>query len=598
MVREIGSYDRGSDLQSMYLHTLPNEVARKNILQEDKVRLLGSVYTPPDFAQFLSSWAIRHSEDKILDIGIGEGVFTFAAYDHLISLGASHEDAQQQVFGAEIDVATYIRFQEIAQNKNIHFDNLKHADFFETDFPLVDAIIGNPPYVRRTYIEDIDVIRQRVVTNNLLVSELNLSRMTDMYIYFLLHALPLLKPSGRLAVITADSWMNASYGEEFKKYLQCYFNIERLITLDQRVFLNAQVKPVFILATKKEHPNFDRPTQFVRVKNGMSIRRVQESLSTPPIKHADIAYTEVKSSGLEAFTPWGIHFKAPEIYEELESHRFMNHMIHVAETRIGLQTLAKDFFVFSSERMSTSHVEPEFLEPLAQSTRYFKEPVIDLSTQPPFYLFVCPRDKEALQGTHALEHITWGETTTVEVRGKHTQRVGYHNKERIKRTSRLHWYDLGTSLERRGRASILIPRLVYRNFTVLWNQANFVPGELFIEFLPPPGIDVEVYLALLNSSLSEFMLRTHAQVYGGGTFNINPGKIKNVPIVNPALLVDQQRADLKQAYVQYLADEHHSRAVIDTLLYEILGINASRQEKIHEILADLIMLAVSSKKSS
>ena len=91
---------------------------------------------------------------------------------------------------------------------------------------------------------------------------------------------------------------------------------------------------------------------------------------------------------------------------------------------------------------------------------------------------------------------------------------------------------------------------MYRTHTVVWNQANFVPGELFIEFLPLPlsRIDVEVYLAVLTSSVFEVMLRNHAQVYGGGTYNINPGQIKKVPMVNVTALSGTQKENLKQAY--------------------------------------------------
>ena len=262
---------------------LSNTVSIDNIqiFDDQKTRVLGSIYTPPDFAEFLTTWAIRHAEDNILDVGIGEGAFVFAAYRRLLELGASDISAQQQLFGAEIDTSTYSKFTENANNINAHFLNLKNADFFDVEFPFVDAIVGNPPYVRRTYINNVDEIRQSVMKRNLLVSEHNMTRMTDLYIYFLLHALPLLKPGGKLAVITSDPWLNVGYGEEFKKYLQQYFRIEMLISLDRRVFDNADVKPVLILATKLESPDSEWQVKFVRVKNGLPIGHLHEIFGWP-----------------------------------------------------------------------------------------------------------------------------------------------------------------------------------------------------------------------------------------------------------------------------------------------------------------------------
>ncbi len=593
MIGKISSLHQVEDKNQV---SLANTVSSDNNIQifsGKKTRALGSIYTPTDFAEFLATWAVRRPEDHVLDIGIGEGTFVFAAYHRLLELGASNIIAQQQLFGAEIDKSTYSKFIESARNINADFLNLKNANFFDVEFPLVEAIVGNPPYIRRAYINNVDEIRQSVIKRNLLIGELNMTRLTDMYIYFLLHALPLLKPGGRLAVITSDPWLNVGYGEVFKKYLQEHFRIEMLISLDRRVFEDADVKPVLILATKLESPELEWKVKFIRVKNGLPIGHLQESLSS---RNPDISCSQVRSSELKSFTPWDIHFKAPEVYEEIETHKLMTNMANVAKTGIGIQTLAKEFFVLTAEQANAAQIEKEFLEPLAQSIRYISHPKIDINSEPNYYLFYCDKGKDDLQKTQALEYILQGEASTVEVRGKNFSVVGYHNKERIKKANRNFWYDLKSSLERRGRATILIPRLIYRNFTIVWNVAKFVPGELFIEFLPSLGIDDEVYLAILTSSITELMLRAHAQIYGGGTFNINPGRIKSVPVLNVAPLTYQQRAALKHSYQQYLSDETHSRSLIDDLVYEILELDATKRQRINETLKDLQQLAVSSKQ--
>lgn len=73
-------------------------------------RNLGSVYTPPDFAQFLTRWAIQSPRQVALDIGVGEGAFTFALYERLRELGAKPGDASRQIYGAEIDHEAYGNF--------------------------------------------------------------------------------------------------------------------------------------------------------------------------------------------------------------------------------------------------------------------------------------------------------------------------------------------------------------------------------------------------------------------------------------------------------------------------------------------------------
>lgn len=596
MIGKVGLGDQGINVNPERLAVNGRIAINNSHLREKKSRIFGSIYTPPELAQLLTSWAIRNPSDRVLDVGLGEGVFVFAAYHRLKELGVPDDDARQQLFGSEIDAEAYTRFMDASREIRIHFPHLQNTNFFDTDIPPIDAIVGNPPYIRRTYIKDVDEIRKKVFERNLEVYQLNMTRMTDMYVYFLLHALPMLRPGGRLAVITADPWMNVSYGEEFKKYLLRHFSINYLISLDRRIFKDAQVKPVLILATKEEVPGLDWPVQFVRVKSGLPLNRLSEAINDLNAQNRDIIRSEVKYNELKTCIPWGIHFKAPETYEKLESHLLMAPIRNVGETRIGIQTLAKGFFVLKAEQVEAQQIEQAFLAPLAQSIRYINEPVIDVNTEPVYHLFCCANAKEDIQDTYAYQYILRGEASNVEVRGKNTTLVGYHNKERIKRSHRKYWYDLRSSIERRGCAPILIPRLVYRNFIVIWNKAGFVPGELFIEFLPHGNVDIEVYLAILTSSICELMLRVNAQIYGGGTFNINPGRIKNVSILNPLLISKQQQEELKQSYLQYVSDKAHNRSEIDNTVYRILGLNKSTQQRIAEILEDLLLLATSSKR--
>ena len=536
-----------------------------------------------------------------MDLGVGAGSFVFSAHNRLVELGANPSSAQAQLYGAEIDKKTFESFVELSRARNAKFPNLQNADFFTLQFPQVDVIVGNPPYVRRMNIQSTDNIRQRVIQKNQYVSDDQLSRLTDLYVYFLLYALPNLKPGGRLAVITADSWLNVRYGDILKYYLLREFEIDSLISMDRRVFEDVQVKPVMILATKKFGSVSNEYIRFFRVKNGLPIRKVRDFIevySDGISDHQDVVVHKVKAVDISGSYPWGTHFKLPGVYDELVQHPLMTSISSLAQTRVGLQTLAKDFFVLTPDQAREAQIEERFLRPLAQSPRYSNQPVIPPDSEVDFYVFYCAEDKNTLENTHALDYILKGETKEVQIRGKQTKVIGYQNKKRIQEASRNNWYDLATSLKKRGIAEILVPRLVYRSFNVVWNQASFVPGELFIEFIPLPlhRIDSEVYLAILTSSVTEIMLRAHAQVYGGGTYNINPGQIKKVPVLNAHLISAIQRQALAQAYRVYLTDANHDRSVVDKVVFDILGLAETKREQLVRSVEDLITIATSTKQ--
>jgi hypothetical protein len=560
----------------------------------------GSIYTPSAFADFLVAWAIRSPEEMVLDLGVGVGSFVFSAHNRLVELGADTTSAQTQLHGAEIDKEAFNEFNKKARESGMIFPNIHHADFFNLDFPQMDVIVGNPPYVRRMNLPSIDDIRKKVVQRNSEIKEKQLSRLTDLYVYFLLYALPKLKPGGRLAVITADPWLNVGYGEIFKKYLLNEFYIDSFISLDRRVFGDAQVKPVMILARKKDTTNRIKYVRFIRVKNGLPIKKVGnyiEVQSEQSHGYQDIAIRRIDVDDLKSEHPWGTHFKLPHIFDMLVKHPYMIPISSVAQTRIGLQTLAKDFFVLTPDQVRETQIERRFLRSLAQSPRYSNQPVILPNAKPDYFVFYCSEGKDSLENTFALKYISDAENKVVNIRGKQATVIGYQNKQRIKDANRPYWYNLATDLKRRGIAEILIPRLIYRSYNVVWNQASFIPGELFIEFLPLPlhPISKEVYLAILTSSVTEIMLRAYAQVYGGGTYNVNPGQVKKIPILAAHLLAVPQRESLKQAYRDYLESESHDRSAIDKAVFEILGLSDNAQEQIDELVNDLITIATSTK---
>lgn len=556
----------------------------------------GSIYTPTDYAKILAAWAIRDSSDRVLDLGIGTGAFIFAALDRLLELGAKQNDAQQRLYGAEIDSFAFNELMELASLRKVKLPHLQNTDFFEMEVPMVDAIIGNPPYVRRTYLENVDRIRKILYDKDPHLASTTLSRLSDLYVYFVLYSLNFLKPGGRLAVITADPWLNVAYGDAFKAYLLQHVFIEKLITFDRRVFDDAQVKPVLILATKLSARVSTPRTDFVRVKNGLAGKELQSYLAGKKT-HPDISSAQVSWNSLDATHPWGVYFKAPKIYDALVTHDLMVPITTLAKTRIGLQTLAKDFFVLTSNRITELCIEEEFLQPLAQSLAFFPVSVIEHHLPPEHYLFYCSQSKQELAGTYALRYILQAESQLVKVRGKDATVIGYQNKERIQRAGRKYWYDLKTALERRGRARILIPRLVYQTFKVVWNKAEYVPGELFIEFLPRTTKHEEIYLAILNSTLMELILRGKAQVYGGGTYNISPGMIKSAPIINVERLSDEHKKALVEAYRRFSADTQCDRSLIDTVVADILQLDHSEQTELKEVVGDMHLIATSSKKS-
>jgi hypothetical protein len=559
-----------------------------------KPRNLGSIYTPVEFARLLVEWGIRNKRDNVLDLGVGEGVFTFLAFERLQKLGATSEAASNQLYGSEIHAPTFKKFIKHAEERNVTFPHIQRDNFLIRNFPEVDSVIGNPPYVRRSAIKNFGELSR---CNDSAFDEYDVSRLSDLYIYFLLCAVSNLKIGGRLAIITADTWLNVRYGETFKRVLADSFAIESLISFDRAVFPDAQVKPVLLFATKTKSASARRNVWFIRAQNGLPpidllplVKRRYSNLS-------DTSITKTKLRGLETSDTWGKHFKSPELIKEIASNELMTKLQNQFKTHIGVQTLANDFFVLSSEQVYSLQIENRFLIPFAHSSQCYKAPLIEKLAVPTRFLFYCSDTKLELWGTRALAYIEEGEKKEVLVRGKGSYVIGYQNKIRIQKDRRPHWYDLRTDLEKRERALILLPRVFSRNFQVVWNQAAFIAGDPFIECAPKNDFegDLELCLAVLTNSLTELFVRVQSQLYGGGAHTVSPRRIKEIPVVNLKRIAEYQKELLRQAYRTYINATVHDRSIIDRVLYDILQLDASTQTQITETLKDLVKLSTTAK---
>ena len=560
---------------------------------------LGAIDTPAPLAEFLVDWAIRDPADIVLDIGTGGGVFLIEAHKRLIGIGVEPDAAGRQLLGVEVDPAALDAFEHQWRSQvGGPLPNVKQADLFDTDLPTVDALVGNPPYVARTRLAQVDAIRRKVFGPE--GAGKGFGRLTDLYAYFLVYASRYLRPGGRLAVIVSSSWMDANYGVGLKTFLCNQFALEAILGFEYKIFADASVKPVLLLATKR--PNtlapIDKPVRFIRVKSTFSPRIGWQALNSggEQLVHPHFVGHTESQSRLDPTLPWGIYLKAPGVYFSLTENPRTSKLAAVATTRIGLQTLAKEFYLLHRKRLDEVGLEPEYREPVAFSPREYSDPVLDESVAPNWFAFYCDKPRDRLLGTHALRHIEWGEQQRMPARDKAIRVVGYHNQPRIQQTKRRPWYNIKAEIDRRGRLPVLIPRRMYENYLVLWNKVGFVPNEDFIEAAPKQQRDLIPLLATLNSSYMEFMFRMHAQVYGGGVFNLNPGPVRRVPTLDIRSLDKTERDSLQEAYAVFIEGCPGAKHVLDDAVLEILGLDEKTRGELLRALEEIRALAPKSKQ--
>lgn len=213
----------------------------------------GAFFTRPAIAEYLASWAVLDQADaKIMDPTCGEAVFLLAAGEQLKHLGRDAAEIGAQLYGFDLHEHSLEWSSKLLDDHELDA-TLKRADFFTvptpdqlgSPVPSMDAIIGNPPFVR--YQRHIGGARDRS-KQAALNQGVRLSNMASSWAALLVHACGFLKPTGRLAMVLPAELLTVAYAEPIRNWLKNRFGQVHLVMFDRLQFDDAIEKVVLVLA--------------------------------------------------------------------------------------------------------------------------------------------------------------------------------------------------------------------------------------------------------------------------------------------------------------------------------------------------------------
>ena len=552
----------------------------KNVLKAQ-----GFVRTPPFIAALLARWALRTPADQVLDAGFGEGVFLLESAKRLLALGTPVRRLATQLHGVDSHPEAVQALQRTFRSYGLpaELPEVVAGDFFDVQFPQVDVLIGNPPYVRRWWQRDVDALQ---VIAEQIDDVGQFSRLTDLACYFVIHGARFLKPGGRLALIVSDSWLDMRYGTAFKNYLLRAFRLRGMVGFQSQVFPDVLVRPVVILAEKRP---IGRPPGRSRVAFVSLNGRIPKMLPLEPChllegRQEQASGTILRMDELLPEQYWTPFLYTPPAYVELLKHPAMTSLSTLVQVRIGFQSFAKMFYIVTRQTQQRWELERRWLRPFIMSPKEVAAPVLSAETPGRHYILACDWPKERLIGTQMLKYIQYWETQVLNPRGRARPVVGVQNLPRVGKTRRAPWYNLLGDLDRRGTAPILLPRRIYQRYQVIWNHIGWVAGENFLEITPQATVPLLPLLAILNASPMEMAIRANAHVYGGGVYNLSPGRMGEVPVIDVRRLSAAALQRLEGAYRQFILTQGKDRAMLDTAVIDSIGLPAAFLATIHTAL--------------
>ncbi len=572
-----------ADIASVYERSIPAQHRLRN----------GQYYTPFPLCDLILSLACHPVEnrmpERLLEPGCGAGQFLVRADDRFRQFGRSEVERWGQLQGVELDAqAAQLAMARLGEQRT---NSVLVADFISPqadELGLFDVVVGNPPYVRQEHVAQSLQMDKQAAHAYLQAKYADylaaypqqkalFSQTADLYLWFYLQAATLLKPGGKLAFVTSNSWLNAAYGQAFRLFLNHHFRVLYLVeSACERWFREAAINPLVLVLQKKEGFCGSQETSGENSDTACPVRLIRlykplvEWMPNPQSEtYWQTLDTQVKalpqdadavcntipqtalSGAISTDSNWAFLLRAPAELVRLAYHPDLWLGLEaLGRVRYPLKTGINRFFYLSHAQAKAWGIEPEYLFPVIRSARKVKTYCVDADTCDEL-LFSCPDSLEELARkgkTGALNYIRWGATQTSQPRQKRSQPIPWPQVPSVQ--SNRPWY----FVKPLAPAHILCSRFIDQRFFFPLCQGNLMEDQTFygltltestgLNALPPM-----LAAALLNSTLSYLRVEYNARTnLGEGVLQYARCDMAAFPIINPALYRPAEQAAILDAF--------------------------------------------------
>lgn len=561
----------------------------------DKQRTYGQFDTPPDVADLLLAFCLRHPDDTLLDPSCGTGALLQRAARWQAWLAGAPAAAEEHLWGIELDPSAAAAAQAALPGAQI-----RHQNFFTVEPPHpFDAVVGNPPYTRAEWIGRL----QEDAGEQLAIFEEpdekgaaekeaviparfwdTVSRRAGLHAYFFLHGTSFLRPGGRLGFVAPNNWLDVAYGTGLKQFILQHYKVMALIEpTTERWFSKARVN-VCLVILERCAEEADREGNLVRF---VQLRRPLRDLIGRPPDHADrfsriealaarllpgrdqttetMQARVVPQRELAAGEKWGLLWRAPAVYRRARRQAGQKRLAPLkqwATIHRGFTTGANDFFYLDEETVGQWAIETDFRRPLLKSLRGVDR--LRLTRDDCDYQVLAVPPTASLAGTAAAEYVAWGEEQ------------GFHQRRTC--AARRPWYVLPWQ----EPAPIVLPKGIWgRHFAPMLEEPILVDQQLYQVHLKP-GVLREAAAALLNSAWAALQMELTGRAnFGEGVLWLAAYEVEKLLLPDPRYLTPTE-TDALAAHFSALAQEpvpsdlaeaclRPAQRALDTLIFQLLG---------------------------
>jgi adenine-specific DNA-methyltransferase len=310
----------------------------------------GAFFTPPTIARFISTWAVRDVDDRVLEPSAGDAAFLVPAVARLRQLAQeAGANSIPTVHGVEIHASSAEEGSRRVEAAG-GLASVVVRDFFDFDTSdRFDAVVGNPPYIRYQDFSGEARGKSRAAA---LRAGVEINGLASSWAAFVVHSATFLAPGGRLGFVLPAELLSVNYAAPIRKFLFDSFASVDLVLFTERVFPEAEADVVLLLADGFGLGPTDH-AQIRQAQNAESLEDLSAALRWSPPDPAS------------KWTPSLLDVETLELYSALIHDGHFTQMKNWGSTTLGAVTGNNGYFALSGQSVRELKLEPSDLTPLS-----------------------------------------------------------------------------------------------------------------------------------------------------------------------------------------------------------------------------------------
>ena len=532
-------------MSSLYLEVLNQKFRRK----------MGQFWTPDYIAELMIELAVKNKPRNLLDPCTGPGTFIYTLkrvspdFQGRISVVELHpllyEIANVNMYNSSYQIewmcSDFLASHSNSFTLSIH-DNLALTSpgglesYLELKSNGFDSIICNPPYSRHHILSS--EIKQDVGEEIESSFGGKFSRISSLFMYFILKSLKLLIKDGQMVFITPTISFESKNSIYLKKILKDRYRVPYIIVFhhSMNVFSGVDTAAcIFVVIGKKPKPT--DLTKLLIVKKWTSKEKILNYLkieSNEAFKWTEGELHNRRQVDLDPESNWT---RSEAFSDEIKNTKLTEISIFFKVMR-GIATGKNSFFTFNEDELAENQIDSKYVVPTITKTRYIQKYVFSKEDynhlkgkKRKIWLLNIQQEFNDIQDQHLLNYLKLGLTQNV------------HNGSLVK--TRKHWFQT----EKREIPYFIYTYLSRGNPRFILNEAEVRPLNTFLMIYPKKEKNLSkeiltVFWVILNSNNTFISLRNTGRCYGGDTLKLEPRELMKATILNPFTISPKSKKKL------------------------------------------------------